>query len=363
MIERLRNDAKKILQAGFLTGHDAEKILGLMESMRPVTPLGAFHYRSLQKQLIIAKRPKRIASKLIWLSQESKVDLIWWTKPTGFLSNCTASLREPTPTHHIWTDASMTGCGAHDSMGNFFQRDWSKEELALEPQINLLELRAAKEAIAKFASQGQVIRLHLDNKTAVSYIAKQGGTKSNALSWEACQLWEIVQIKRVTLVTPHWLSTHDNTSADFLSRHKISTWELKLDPDVFIQIVAFFQILPTLDAFATKETAQLKRYMSWKMDPAAVGRDAMLQSWDKVTYLFPPVPLLAKVLNKVVEEQVTAILVCPAGPSALWWMQLQALLIAPPMTLPSFKEILTPMEGEMKVYLEPLVAVLISGSV
>ena len=35
--------------------HDAEKILGTMESVRPVTPLCALHYRALQKQLIKSK--------------------------------------------------------------------------------------------------------------------------------------------------------------------------------------------------------------------------------------------------------------------------------------------------------------------
>ena len=58
-----------------------------------------------------------------------------------------------------------------------------------------MELRAAREAIANLALEGDIIRLHVDNKTAVAYISKQGGTKSNALTWEACKLWETVQEK------------------------------------------------------------------------------------------------------------------------------------------------------------------------
>ena len=60
--------------------------------------------------------------------------------------------------------------------------------------------------------------------------------------------------------------------------------------------------------------------MSWKEDPNAVGRDALLCKWDEICYLFPPVPLIPKTLNKLVEEGVTAILVCPMWPSALWWL-------------------------------------------
>ena len=56
-VERLRADAKVALENGFVTVHDSEKLLGLMESMRPVTPLAAHKYRHLQKQSLVAKRP------------------------------------------------------------------------------------------------------------------------------------------------------------------------------------------------------------------------------------------------------------------------------------------------------------------
>ena len=54
-IERLRTEAKNVLDSGFMTVHEGEKLLGLMESMRPVTPLAALHYRKILRQLLIAK--------------------------------------------------------------------------------------------------------------------------------------------------------------------------------------------------------------------------------------------------------------------------------------------------------------------
>ena len=120
-VERLISDAKSVVEAKFMTVHEAEKLLGLMESMRPVTPLAAFHYRNLQKQLLTAKFHKRVPSQIIPLTQASIADLVWWTKPTGFQNNCTANLREPIPNLHIWSDASMTGCGGHDSVGNHIE--------------------------------------------------------------------------------------------------------------------------------------------------------------------------------------------------------------------------------------------------
>ena len=65
---------------------------------------------------------------------------------------------------------------------------------------------------------GDHVRLHINNRTAAAYIRCQGGTKSNILSQEALLLWEQAVSKDITLLTPHWIPTEENTAADFLSR-------------------------------------------------------------------------------------------------------------------------------------------------
>ena len=74
------------------------------------------------------------------------MDLKWWASKTGFQANCSAPLREQSPTLHIWSDASLLGAGAHSSRGEKFQREWSEAES--------LKLRSAKEAVLKYATQG-----------------------------------------------------------------------------------------------------------------------------------------------------------------------------------------------------------------
>ena len=76
--------------------------------------------------------------------------------------------------------------GSHNSRGQFIQRAWTKDELQTEPHINLLELRAAREGVASLALPNDKVRLHIDNKSACSYIRRQGGTESYTLSQEAC---------------------------------------------------------------------------------------------------------------------------------------------------------------------------------
>lgn len=125
-----------------------------------------------------------------------------------------------------------------------------------------------------------------------------------------------------------------------------------------------FQVCPTLDAFASQDTARLPRYMSWFPDQNAVAQDALLHPWDEMTYLFPPVPMLSKVLKLVREQSIEAVLICPQWPSALWWPVVVGMLVAPPLPLPHFRSILTPVkERKLHPYLDPLVAVHISGRI
>lgn len=336
-----------------------EKVIGTMESVKPSTPLAPMHYRSLQRQLLFAKQGERDPTKIIKLSQQSLEDLAWWFSSDGFAVNCTAPIREMEPTITIYSDANLTMGGAHNSRGEFMQREWSKEELSEDPHINLLELRAAREALS-LTRPGDRVRLHVDSRTAASYIRKQGGTKSLVLTQEALLLWKESINRRITILTPHWLSTTENVMADFLSRNMMGQWELTLARSTFLTILATFQISPSLDVFASRETAQLPRYMSWFPDNQAVARDAMINMWDKESYLFPPVPLIMKSLQRIREQEITAVMIIPKWPSALWWPMVQELMVGQPLTLPHYTECLEMVDMNRDLpYLHPLVAVLL----
>ena len=132
--------APAALSSGHLTVHDLERLLGRMESVRPVTPMAAVWYRSLQKQLSRAKSGGRRPNKIIALSLKSMGNLAWWVSKSGFKANCTAHIQPPAPTLHIWSDASTFQAGAHCSRGSYTQREWSESELESDLHINLLEL-------------------------------------------------------------------------------------------------------------------------------------------------------------------------------------------------------------------------------
>ena len=102
--------------------------------------------------------------------------------------------------------------------------------------------------------------------------------------------------------------------------------------------------------------------MSWERDLQAVAQDAMIQSWDPVSYLFPPVPLLPKVIRMIKDQRIRAILVCPQWPSALWWGLVTEMMVEPPMLLPHYRSILRTLDNSpVSPYLDPLVALHLSG--
>ena len=352
-VSRLQEMCSKPLLNGKCSLLSLEKIIGTIESVRPSVQFAALYYRSLQCQLLHAKRRKRDPNKIIILSQKSRTELQWWTSSTGFATNCTSPIREPQPTLNIWSDANPTMGGSHCSRGKFQQREWIGEEVG--QHINFLELRAARESLA-LAKPGDIVRLHLDNKTACAYIRKIGGTRSRLLNHEACQLWREVIARKIILLSPQWLSSNQNMEADFLSRNNLHQWECRLSKETFQLVLDHFHVSPTLDVFASRKTHQLQRYMSWYQDPQAVAQNALIHPWDPVSYLFPPVPMILKCLHKIMEEKVEVLMIIPHWPMSLWWPLIQELLVEPLFPLPHYKSILI-MENHLDLpYLNPLVA-------
>ena len=114
-----------------------------------------------------------------------------------------------------------------------------------------------------------------------------GGTCSQALCKESHQLWQEAINRNITILPPQWLASADNAEADFLSRHRMQRWDFKLISLEFWRVCHKLQVWPTLDAFASRGTHQMVRYMTWDRDPKAVATNALDYYWDPIIWLFP----------------------------------------------------------------------------
>jgi hypothetical protein len=177
-------------------------------------------------------------------------------------------------------------------------------------EYNALELLAVLRVVEAFGVplQSQEILLLSDNTTCVSYLKKQGGTRSTVMSdltWEILHLLRQLQVR---LVVRH-IPTSRNVPADTLSRTKplLSEWSLNLS--VFRALQA---LLPgmTVDLFATR----LNNRLGWFVSPCPYQRawaeDALSIPWkfQGVLYAFPPPRIISLLLKKIPEEEVPLIL-------------------------------------------------------
>ena len=101
----------------------------------------------------------------------------------------------------------------------------------------------------------------------------------------------------------------ENREADFLSRHRLQRWDFKLISSEFWRVYHRFQVWPTLDAFTSRGSHQIPRYMTWEQDTIVMAINALDYYWDPETWLFYLVPLIHLALEGVL-QQIEAIFIC-----------------------------------------------------
>lgn len=117
----------------------------------------------------------------------------------------------------ITTDASTLGwgavCGSEETGGQ-----WRQNERSFH--INWLELRAVELGLQCFAGQKRniMVKLEIDNTTAVAFVNRQGGTASQVLCNLAQRIWQWARERGLHLFAVH-VPGRLNVRADFHSRH------------------------------------------------------------------------------------------------------------------------------------------------
>jgi hypothetical protein len=114
-----------------------------------------------------------------------------------------------------------------------------------------------------------------------------------------------------------------NGIADSLSRLSRSG-DYSLKREVFQQICNNLHVNPTVDMFATEANAQLPQFISPVWNDQVLVRDALSIPWGEgMPYLHPPIPLVSKCLQKILRENVPAVLVLPDWKGQGWSVLLQ----------------------------------------
>ena len=311
-------------------------LLGTMSSLTLLVPGARLRMRSLQ--LILRKSwDYQNENQLISYGASCLADLQWWSDESNLTPG--VPLEVPIPDMLLHTDASDSGWGATlQSME--VSGIWSPPQASLS--INHRELIAVGLALQYLLPYvgGHTVALFVDNTTAISYLKKAGGTHSATLNVVAQGILRFCERNHITLI-PQFIAGKLNVKADALSRrNQILGAEWTLCQEVVDHLLHKWPCI--VDLFATNLSYRLPAYYSPIPDPAAIGVDSMLHSWDGLqAYAFPPFSMIQQVLVKLRQSQNTTLtLIAPFWPQHLWFPDLLDHLVEVPVRLPLRKDLL-----------------------
>ena len=308
--------------------------IGLLASTEKTVKLGRIHMRPFQWHLKTHwKYPMPLDTPI-----PSEVDTTrgMVVRPS---KGATRRVSPPKGTRNTNLYASNAGWGAHlnlESTGGL----WSQHEKHLH--INLLELKAIFLVLQFFKKNcsNNLVLIASDNTSVVSYISKQGGTKSAAL----CTLiWRILtwcHNNKVTLRARH-VPGSLNVITDGLSRrNQIQSTEWSLSPQIFKKVSRIWDS-PQVDLFATSRNKKLPLYVSPIPDPQAWAVDALnIPRENLAAYAFPPTALLPKVIQKLQSQVCRIILIAPGWPTKPCFWDIVEMALDIPRQLPPIRTLL-----------------------
>ncbi|MGL5407110.1 MAG: hypothetical protein ACRDAX_10115, partial [Propionibacteriaceae bacterium] len=313
-------------------------LLGTISSLEKFVSLGRLHLRPLQFFLSSNWSRKQDLEEVLFLTEEVKKHLKWWSDPKKLAEGLSLKLRNPDLV--LFSDASSTGWGATLG-GREVSGTWRGEQVSWH--INLKELSAVYLALRFFQEEvsNKVVQINSDNTTALAYLRKQGGTHSPSLFAIAKNILIWAKSQNVTILT-RFVSGVENVRADLLSRQgQLLPTEWTLHQEV-CQALWKLWGRPHVDVFATSRTKRLPLYCSPVLDPGAVAVDALLWNWSGLDiYAFPPFKILGEVMRKfAASEGATMTLIAPFWPAADWFTEVMSFLVDFPRTLPLRKDLL-----------------------
>ena len=310
-----------------------QSLVGRMVSAARVVKLGMLHARPMQMALR-ENWCQRTGSQMDWIEIEQDVRecLEWWTVRDNVMSG--VPFRAPKYEVQVFTDACTTGWGGCMDVSNVVKGVWNQKEKSLH--INALEMLAVVYSLLHFQKQvcGKVVMVATDNSTVVSYLQREGGTRSKCLLELTLILFDWIQKNKITLQCRH-VAGRLNVIADSLSRAgQVLPTEWTLSKQILEDVWRVWD-KPMVDLFATRYTTRMPLFVSPVPDQQAMAVDALSLDWKGMyAYAFPPTAILKLVLKKIQEEDCVIVLVAPCWPKQVWFPQILDLLIELPIVLP-----------------------------
>jgi hypothetical protein len=188
-----------------------------------------------------------------------------------------------------------------------------------------------KEILPATTRQTSII-WRVDNTAALAHIRKEGGLRGRCLLREVERILILLHSCQLRIL-PAFIPSEEDFQADSASRFQlVPDWHL--DSNVFRQISTLWGT-PQIDLFASRQSAQMARFMSWRAADSPEAIDALSMRWNfHLAFLFPPIPLLNRVVRKLEVSRGIYLLVTPYWEAQTWFASLQSLPVLEVCHLP-----------------------------
>ena len=266
---------KYVLNCNQVSAQTFLSLLGKLSAAADFVLLDRLHLQPLQMCLLSVWRPHILPlDHQITINSMIRFHLMWWMDTKRFILG--TPIHPPDPSIFLFTDTSHFRWGAHlEPMRLSFHGRWTEDQSQLH--ISMLEMMAILLALKKAIKfiHHSCIMTSTDNTTVVSYINKQGGTRSPN---QCIEVWEILHwcLEQDVMIKICHIPGKFNILADRLLRlDRPVKMEWASDQSIANSI---FQMLnySNVDLFATQFNHTLPLYVSPIPDSHALAIDILL---------------------------------------------------------------------------------------
>jgi hypothetical protein len=186
----------------------------------------------------------------------------------------------------------------------------------------LRELRAVLAGLQSLCAglpPGTTILLHMDAQSAYFNLGDGAGAKDPQASEVLREIWVWLASRQLHCAV-RWVPRERNEWADYASKQLLfGDWKLR--PKIFAAACRRFNVVPTVDMFASADSHQdVPVWFSRWAAPGSAGdaRGADWEAFAECIYAFPPTTMLEFTIRRAHEAKAVLLLVAPTHSEGMW---------------------------------------------
>ena len=325
-------------------------LLGQLNAAADLVILGRLHLRPLQRSLHNQWQPQKLP--LCHQIRMTKIlqHLKWWLQEDRYRQGI--PLKIDPPSHTIFTDASLSGWGAHvEPEGLLFHGVWTEDQSRLH--INVLEMKAIFLSLSRAAHKvkNSTVLVSMDNTTVVAYIRRQGGTpiwiwfhRTHSRSVERPEL--VLNPQHTVVSEAHTGQVQHSSRPDVPSR-QTDLYRVVSESGNSKQDFPDHGLSINRPVRHTSEPQAAIICVTHTGSEGAINRCSHdgLESLTRLRISTVPSYSSCDKQNRL--SQCRIVLIAPLWPDRPWFSELLGLLVSPPVSLPVIPNLLTLLKGRI----------------